>query len=83
MAEQAAAGLDRLTQAEYELFHARNAAYAERFGFPFVICVREHTKQAILTAYERRLTNDPDTELAIALDEIVKIMRIRIAALVA
>ncbi|WP_336605233.1 2-oxo-4-hydroxy-4-carboxy-5-ureidoimidazoline decarboxylase [Phenylobacterium aquaticum] len=47
-AEQASAGLDRLTEAEFGEFHALNAAYAERFGFPFIICVRLHDKAGIL-----------------------------------
>ena len=81
--EQAAVGLDRLTPTEYEEFTRANATYRERFGFPFVICVREGTKEAILAAYEERLANDPDVEVAIALDEIVKIMRLRIADLLA
>jgi OHCU decarboxylase len=41
--EQAAAGLDRLTPDEYDSFTRTNAAYRERFGFPLVLCVREHT----------------------------------------
>ena len=45
-AEQASAGLDRLTQAEFDRFHALNAAYRERFGFPFIICVRRTDKAA-------------------------------------
>lgn len=39
-AEQASAGLDRLTAEEFERFHALNAAYAQRFGIPFIIAVR-------------------------------------------
>jgi OHCU decarboxylase len=81
--EQAAAGLDRLTPDEYEEFTRANDAYRERFGFPFVICVRERTKETILAAYAERLAHDPDVEMAIALDEIVKIMRLRIADLLA
>ena len=42
--EQASAGLDRLTPEEHATFTRLNTAYRERFGFPFVICVREHTK---------------------------------------
>jgi len=57
--------------------------YRERFGFPFVICVRDKTKESILDAYDERLAHDPEIELAIALDEIVKIMRLRIADLLA
>ena len=41
--EQAAAGLDRLTPEQYERITGLTAAYRERFGFPFVVCAREHT----------------------------------------
>jgi 2-oxo-4-hydroxy-4-carboxy-5-ureidoimidazoline decarboxylase len=78
-AEQASAGLDRLTQAEYDRFHALNAAYRERFGFPFIICVRLTHKAGILAAMERRLANDRDTEIATALDQIGEIVRLRLA----
>ena len=67
-AEQASAGLDRLTQAEFDRFHALNAAYREKFGFPFIICVRLTDKAGILAAMERRLANDRDTEIAAALE---------------
>ena len=63
--EQAGAGLDRLTPAEYETFHALNRAYRERFGFPFVICVRLHDKAGILRALRARAAGDAD-ELATA-----------------
>jgi OHCU decarboxylase len=79
--EQATAGLDRLTPDEHAAFTRANEAYRERFGFPFVICVRNGTKDTILAAYEQRLAHDPDVEMAVALDEIVKIMRLRIADL--
>ena len=77
-AEQAAAGLDRLSEAEFERFHALNAAYSTRFGFPFVICVRLTDKAGILAAMEARLHNDPQAELATALAEIGKIVRLRL-----
>jgi 2-oxo-4-hydroxy-4-carboxy-5-ureidoimidazoline decarboxylase len=77
-AEQASAGLDRLTQAEFDRFHALNAAYREKFGFPFIICVRLTDKAGILAAMERRLTNDRDSEIATALDEIGRIVRLRL-----
>jgi 2-oxo-4-hydroxy-4-carboxy-5-ureidoimidazoline decarboxylase len=77
-AEQASAGLDRLSPAEYERFHALNAAYRDKFGFPFIICVRLTDKAGILAAMERRLAGDRDTEIAAALDEIGKIVRLRL-----
>jgi 2-oxo-4-hydroxy-4-carboxy-5-ureidoimidazoline decarboxylase len=77
-AEQASAGLDRLTAAEFERFHALNAAYGARFGFPFVICVRLTDKAGIIAAMQARLHNDPQVELATALAEIGQIVRLRL-----
>lgn len=79
-AEQAGAGLDRLTPEEFDRFHALNAAYAEKFGFPFIICVRLTDKAGILAAMERRLGNDRETEIATALAEIGEIVRLRLEA---
>jgi OHCU decarboxylase len=76
--EQAAAGLDRLTPDEYETFTRTNAAYRERFGFPFVVCAREHTKDSILRTAAERLAHDPEQEIDIALGEIAKIARLRL-----
>ncbi|HTX02316.1 MAG TPA: 2-oxo-4-hydroxy-4-carboxy-5-ureidoimidazoline decarboxylase [Candidatus Acidoferrales bacterium] len=80
--EQASAGLDRLTPEETARFNAHNAAYRERFGFPFVICVRQQTKDSILDALERRVRNDRETEIAMALSEIGKIARLRLGDVV-
>ncbi|CAN5373096.1 2-oxo-4-hydroxy-4-carboxy-5-ureidoimidazoline decarboxylase [soil metagenome] len=77
-AEQASAGLDRLTPEEFARFHALNAAYRERFDFPFIICVRLTDKAGILAAMQRRLTHDPETEIATAIAEIGKITLLRL-----
>ena len=77
-AEQASAGLDRMTAAEFARFHALNAAYRERFGFPFIICVRLTDKAGILAAMTARLENDRETEIATALDQIGEIVRLRL-----
>lgn len=77
-AEQASAGLDRLTPQEFERFHALNAAYRDRFGFPFIICVRLTDKAGILAAMERRLDNGRDAEVATALEQIGEIVRLRL-----
>ena len=77
-AEQASAGLDRLTPAEFDRFHALNAAYRDRFDFPFIICVRLTDKAGILRAMEQRLSNDRDAEIATALEQIGEIVRLRL-----
>jgi len=81
-AEQGALGLDRLSDREYDRFEKLNGAYKTRFGFPFVICARRQTRDAILGAFEHRLANDADAELKTALSEIDLIARLRIAQLV-
>jgi OHCU decarboxylase len=81
--EQASAGLDRLSPAEYARFNQLNTAYRDTFGFPFVICVREHTKHSILDSFEARLRNDRSREIIAALDEIAKIARLRLNDIVA
>jgi OHCU decarboxylase len=79
--EQASAGLDRLTPDEYEAFTRLNAAYRERFGFPLVVCVREHTKESILRVAAERLEHTRDEEVRVALEEIAKIARLRLEGL--
>lgn len=76
--EQAAAGLSQLTPDEYAEFTRLNQAYRERFGFPFVICVRDHTRASILAAFEERLGGHPDEELRTALGQVVRIARLRL-----
>ena len=76
--EQASAGLDRLTPQEFESFHALNAAYRDKFGFPFIICVRLTDKAGILAAMKARLQNDRETEIAAAIAQIGAIVRLRL-----
>ena len=80
--EQASAGLDRLTPEEYEAFTRMNADYRERFGFPMIVCVREHTRESILQNAESRLENTREEEVEVALGEIAKIAHLRLKDLV-
>lgn len=78
-AEQASAGLDRLTPEEYARFNSLNDGYAARFGMPFVICVRLSDKALILSEMTRRLVHTPEQELETAIAEIGKIAGLRLA----
>jgi OHCU decarboxylase len=81
--EQAAAGLDALTPAEIDAFDDGNRAYRRRFGFPFVLCAREHARASILASLAERLEHARDEEIRIALGEVAKICRLRLLDLVA
>jgi OHCU decarboxylase len=79
--EQGATQLDRLDATEQALFDANNRSYRTRFGFPFIAAVRLHTRASLLAAFAERLANSHETELANAIDEICKIVGLRIDAL--
>jgi len=76
--EQASAGLDRLTEREFFAFNDWNERYRRRMGFPFIICVREHTKSSIRAAFRRRLSASQPDELGVALAEVRKIAEHRL-----
>jgi 2-oxo-4-hydroxy-4-carboxy-5-ureidoimidazoline decarboxylase len=78
VAEQASAGLNSLSKEELARLSALNAAYRARFGFPYMIFVRGHTKEGIFFYFDRRLENDPDSELKNALDQVYGITRFRL-----
>lgn len=80
-AEQAAAGLDMLTDGERATFTRLNDAYVEKHGHPFIIAVRDHDKAGILAAFEARLANDGETEFAEACRQVERIAELRLKEL--
>lgn len=78
-AEQASVGLDSLTDLERSTFTGYNAEYTQKFGFPFIIAVRDHTKSSILEAFDRRLSHDRDREFAEACRQVERIAYLRLA----
>lgn len=81
--EQAAAGLDQCSAGELAEFQDLNDRYKDRFGFPFIMAVKNSTRRDILDAFRRRVENAPEVEFTEALDQIAEIARLRIEALVA
>lgn len=79
--EQAGAGLDRCTPDEFRRFQVLNAAYKEKFGFPFILAVGGKDKHEILAAFEARLGNDRATEFRTAIEQINRMARLRLEAL--
>lgn len=77
-AEQASAGLDALTDEERDAFTRLNAAYVGKFGFPFIIAVKDNTRAGILAAFRTRIDNDRDTEFATACRQVERIAELRL-----
>jgi 2-oxo-4-hydroxy-4-carboxy-5-ureidoimidazoline decarboxylase len=82
VAEQGTLSLAQLDAHEAQQWNALNRAYRTRFGFPFILCIRRHTRESALQAFKQRLEHDRATELAITLDEIAAITRLRLDRLV-
>lgn len=78
-AEQASAGLDSLTEAEHAELTQLNEAYTAKFGFPFIIAVRDNTKASIIEAFRRRVSSDRETEFATACGQVERIAALRLA----
>ena len=79
--EQAGAGLDRLTEAEFARFTDLNTRYQARFGFPFIIAVKGLSKGEILHAFENRIHHGRQEEFDTACYEVEKIARLRLEAM--
>ncbi len=80
--EQAGAGLDSLTPAEFDELHRLNRAYRHRFGFPFLLAVRGSTKHDILRALQARMEASPEDEYREALRQVYRIARFRLEGLI-
>ncbi|HEY3597404.1 MAG TPA: 2-oxo-4-hydroxy-4-carboxy-5-ureidoimidazoline decarboxylase, partial [Paraburkholderia sp.] len=79
--EQSGAGLDQCTQEEFEKLQRLNAAYREKFGFPFILAVRGYDRRGIIANFEARVNHSRADELRASLDQIYRIARLRLDAL--
>ncbi|WP_313917269.1 2-oxo-4-hydroxy-4-carboxy-5-ureidoimidazoline decarboxylase [Tahibacter sp.] len=79
--EQQGAGLDQCSAEEFARLHALNAEYEQRFGFPFILAVRGHTRASILDNLATRIDNTREEEFAEALHQVERIARFRLEAL--
>jgi N-carbamoyl-L-amino-acid hydrolase len=80
--EQQGAGLAACSAEEFAHLHKLNAAYAAKFGFPFILAVKGHNRASVISALERRIDNAIDHERAVALSEIGRIAAFRLDELV-
>ena len=80
--EQASAGLGNLKKEEMQVFDSYNSSYRQKFGFPFFMSARLNNKDTILNGLKLRIANDLDTELKTGIEEVKKIMLLRLKDLV-
>ncbi|MGH1464977.1 MAG: allantoinase PuuE [Cognatishimia sp.] len=80
-AEQASAGLDRLTDTERTQLQRLNVQYVKTHGFPFIIAVRDHNKASIIRAIERRIAQSSEAEFHEACRQVERIAKIRLEGL--
>ncbi|MFA5172136.1 MAG: 2-oxo-4-hydroxy-4-carboxy-5-ureidoimidazoline decarboxylase [Sulfuriferula sp.] len=76
--EQAAAGLNHCTPAEFAILSELNCAYQAKFDFPFIVAVRGMQRADIIAAMQQRLINTADCEINTALHEIGRIANFRL-----
>lgn len=69
------------TASVQEKLEALNRTYEERFGHIYIVCAEGKSADELLQIAERRLCNDPATELRIAADEQRKITELRLRKL--
>jgi 2-oxo-4-hydroxy-4-carboxy-5-ureidoimidazoline decarboxylase len=74
--------LDNLTPVEFEQLHRLNAAYRNRFRFPFLLAVKGSTKHDILRALQARMEASPEDEYREALRQVYRIARFRLEGLI-
>jgi OHCU decarboxylase len=80
--EQTRAGLAALSDEEFAQLQKLNAAYLEKFDFPFILAVKGHDPASILANIGRRLASAPPEEQRTALHQIGRIAGFRLADLV-
>ena len=80
--EQRGAGLDQCSPEQFAEITRLNADYDARFGFPFILAVKGHTRDSIIANMRARIGHDRDAEIAEALKQIERIAGFRLEALV-
>ncbi len=76
--EQAVAKLNDCSKEELEEFEKLNAEYKKKFGFPFIIAVKDKNKNEILNSFRDRIKNSSKIEFDEAKDQVKRIASIRL-----
>jgi 2-oxo-4-hydroxy-4-carboxy-5-ureidoimidazoline decarboxylase len=60
---------------------AANQAYEQRFGYIFIVCATGKSADEMLQLLNQRLYNNPEVEIQVAMEEQLKITRLRLEKL--
>lgn len=80
--EQSGAGLTQCSTEEFAQLQRLNAEYKEKFGFPFIIAVRNHERQSIIRHFTQRLAASRADEMRECIEQIIRIGEFRLADLI-
>ena len=75
--EQTTAGLDQCTKEEFSEFKKLNDAY-KKFGFPFILAIKDKSKIEILSNFRKRINSKPKIEFEEAIRQVKKIANLRL-----
>ena len=75
--EQKNAGLDQCTKEEFSEFKKLNDSY-KKFGFPFILAVKDKSKIEILNNFRKRINSEPQVEFEEAIKQVKKIASLRL-----
>ena len=78
--EQTNAGLDQCTKKEFNEFKKLNETY-KKFGFPFILAIKEKTKIEILDNFRKRISSDSKIEFKEAVKQVKQIASFRLKEL--
>ena len=79
--EQSSAGLDQCTKEEFNQFKNLNSEYKNKFGFPFILAVKQKKKSEILLNFKTRVLSNKKTEFDEGIKQVIKIANLRLEEL--
>jgi len=79
--EQSNAGLDKCTEEEFNEFKNLNSEYKNKFGFPFILAVKEKKKSEILINFKKRVLCNKQMEFDEAIKQVKQIASLRLEEL--
>ena len=75
--EQKNSGLNQCTEEEFNEFKKLNTTY-KKFGFPFILAIKDKNKIEILNIFRKRINSEKETEYKEAVEQVKKIASLRL-----